>query len=55
MYEVTATIDKDTVVSDRGRTVDEAKVKIMKRYPDKFLNRIKSVELRSVVKLLREK
>lgn len=51
MYEVTATIDKTITVTDTGRTVDEAKVKIMKRYPDKILERIKSVEIRSVVKL----
>jgi len=51
MYEVTATIDKTITVTDTGRTVDEAKVKIMKRYPDKILERIKSVEIKTIMRI----
>ena len=51
MYEVTATIDKTITVTDTGRTVDEAKVRIMKRYPDKVLERIKSVEIKTIMRI----
>ena len=51
MYEVTATIDKSITVTDTGRTVDEAKVRIMKRYPDKVLERIKSVEIKTIMRI----
>ena len=51
MYEVTATIDKTLTVTDTGRTVDEAKVRIMKRYPDKVLERIKSVEIKTIMRI----